>query len=85
MGIYTSIEALDANDDNYKRDIAALAAGEITDDEKWEVFGGDPADRPGGVISTEDAVTETDDEYGGWVVDLSKLPENATHILVTRG
>ena len=48
-----------------------------------EVISG-PLDDDYETIPAEDAVTETYDEYGGWVIDLSKLPKDATHIYIHR-
>ena len=48
-----------------------------------EILAG-PPDDDYETIPAEDAVTQTDDEYGGWVIDLSKLPKDATHIYIHR-
>lgn len=80
MSTSTYITFLNANDPVFQK---ALTDPEVKMD--WEEDHG-PIDRnPGREIYTdESAVEETDDEYGGWVIDLSKIPKDATHIKVTR-
>ena len=82
MGIYTSIDFLNANDEAYLKALNGTEA----EKEDWEMNEGSLTDIAGAMIwKQNDAVTETEHEYGGWLVDLSKIPENATHVLVSRG
>jgi len=84
MGVYTNIEFRNANDPEF------IAAKNGTDEEReeWEDENGIIADRPGGhcdAIDGEQCIEETEDEYGGWIIDLSKIPKDATHIVIHRG
>lgn len=83
MSVSTSILFLNSKDSGY------IAAKTGTPEERyeWEQNYGPISDRPGKDLEVYDhqSVTETDDEYGGWVIDLSKIPKNATHIVVYRG
>lgn len=88
MGIYTNIDFFNASDSKF----VAAKNGTQEEREKWEDDNGKIANRPGARIEagsldfdTHECIEETDDEYGGWIIDLSKLPPNTTHIVVHRG
>lgn len=82
MSIHTNINFLNANDPKF------LEAKNGTSKQllEWEEEWGSIQDRPGAVIEVDedDYVDATDDEYGGWLIDLSKLPKNTTHIVISR-
>jgi hypothetical protein len=82
MSIQTSIVFLNANDPEFIK----ARDGTPEEREEWEEFNGDIKDRPGAEIETgrEEGVSETDDEYGGYLIELSKIPKEATHICVFR-
>lgn len=81
MGVYTQIEFLNENDPEYQKAIN----GTPEDREAWEDCFGYIEDRPGAVIEGADGiVTETDDEYGGWIIKMSDIPKDATHIVIYR-
>jgi hypothetical protein len=78
---HTTIHFLNSNDPEYK---AALEKEE--EKEKWEDENGPIEWNPGARIETEEEFyEETSEEYGGWIIDLSKVPPGATHIKVERG
>lgn len=80
MSVKTQIQLLNANDPEY------LAALNGTEEEKedWESSNADLDWYPGKVLDIEDFYEETEEEYGGWIIDLSKLPKEATHIKISR-
>lgn len=86
MSIQTSINFYNANHPDY---IAAIN-GTPEERKEWEEDNGPIEDRPGAMIETDrafgkpDCVQETNDEYGGWVIDLSSIPKEATHIVIYR-
>lgn len=54
-------------------------------DGKGEWIGGEFHLRPGkSVRGTQACIEDIEEEFGGWLIDLSKVPENATHLLVYR-
>lgn len=80
MSIQLSVAILDGNDPEF----LDATTGTPQQLEEWEDEHGSINDRPGAHIASCyncDAVTETNDEYGGLLIDLSKLPEGATHIV----
>mgnify|MGYP001590178205 CR=1 FL=1 len=87
MGVYTNIEFRNANDPDF------INARDGTAEERqyWEDDNGPMNDRPGALLDTTmqpdtaEAITETNDEYGGWIIELAKIPPNTTHIVVHRG
>jgi len=82
MGIYTSIEFRNANDPEFIK----ATRGTPEERDEWEDCNGLTENRPGGKVPhQEDAVVETDDEYGGWIVAVKDIPKDATHIVVSRG
>jgi hypothetical protein len=78
MGVYTNISAV-----NMDSAIETESCGEELADLIIEKQGGEflHVDE----ILIDDAVEETHDEYGGWLIDLSKIGRGATHIYVHRG
>lgn len=82
MSIQTNIEFLNSRDPEFTD--AILGGSEKL--EKWEKEHGNISDRPGAPIEEDgdDGVYETDDEYGGYVIDLAFIPERTTHIVVYR-
>jgi len=81
MSVSTHISFLNGNDPDF------LAAKNWNDDERehWQEWEGNFDERPGKTLETpSDAVEETEDEYGGWIIDLSKIPKETTHIVVYR-
>lgn len=87
MSISTSIEFRNTNDARY---VEHVLNGSKTQIQKWEDDEGPIADRPGARIENkfyepiQDGIEGTYDEYGGWVIDLSKIPKDATHIVIYR-
>ena len=82
MGVYTNIEFRNANDPEFQKAVADKDG----ERQEWEYENGSIHDRPGALIKdTEDVVAETDDEYGGWVIAVADIPNNATHIVIHRG
>lgn len=84
MSISTNIEFRNVNDPKY---LAAISTPEGK--AKWQDDEGPITDRPGARCGnykqTEDAIKYTNDEYGGWIVDLSKVPPGTTHVVISRG
>lgn len=81
MSIQTSIKFLNENDPDFVK----AKNGTDKEKEEWEEFNGSFFNRPGAKIEDEDdGVHETDDEYGGFVIELKSIPKNATHIVVFR-
>lgn len=83
MSISTSFKLLNSNDPKF------IAARDGTPKEREEYESdnwGSIDDTPGHVldIEEEDFIEETEEEYGGWIIDLGKLPKNVTHIKVFR-
>ena len=80
MSISTSIQLVNAKDPKF------LAA--TLDEDKKEEWIDENGNFIGAIIERDDdrepCVEETDDEYGGFLIDISKLPANATHIWVYR-
>lgn len=83
MGVYTNIRFLNENDPEF------IKAKNGTDEERqeWEDDnGGSIEDIPGAIMwDTEVPKRDTEDEYGGFVVRVSDIPKDATHIYVWRG
>ena len=82
MSVSTNFKLLNSNDPKY----IEARTGEYLVKDCWEDDNGLIEYAPGKQIEIDqwDYVEETDEEYGGWIIDLSKIPENATHIKVTR-
>lgn len=81
MSIRTDIEFRNANYPDY---LEAIKTPEGY--KEWEEDNGRIVNRPGARIEdTDDLVTETDDEYGGWIIAVKDIPTNATHIVISRG
>lgn len=83
MSISTSFKLLNSNDPKF------IAARDGTPEEREEYESdnwGNIDDTPGHPLDLEeeDFVEYTEEEYGGWIIDLSKLPKNATHIKIFR-
>lgn len=81
MSTSTYIKLLNANDPKF------IAARDGSPEEKqtWEEDWGSIKNNPGAEVETkDDFYEETDEEYGGWIIDLSKLPKEATHIKINR-
>jgi hypothetical protein len=79
--ICTSFTFLNQNDPEY---LAALN-GSPQEKQDWEDEYGEFHLRPGKrVDGKQSCIEETEEEYGGWLIDLSKVPEKATHLLVYR-
>jgi hypothetical protein len=82
MGVYTHIAFLNANDPEFVK----ATNGTPKQREEWEDENYPIEDRPGAKIDgVEDVITETNDEYGGWLIDVKYIPKEATHIIVYRG
>lgn len=79
MSIRTHITFLNGNDPNY---LEVKGSPELT--KQWEENWGPIEDHPGAEIEADDIVQETNEEYGGWLIKLSDLPKEATHILIRR-
>ena len=86
MSIETSFQFLNANDPSFISAAAAPVESKVRED--WEDEHGSIHDRPGAPVGSyeekEAAISYTEDEYGGWVIDLSKLPKGTTHVAVYR-
>jgi hypothetical protein len=82
MSIHTSIKFLDGNDKYFLK----VKNGTSEQKEEWEWDYGSIENNPGVVIDTDDLdiVEETDEEYGGWLIPIDKIPKNATHIKIER-
>lgn len=81
MSYSNQILFLNANDPEF----LAAKNGTPEEIEAWEDDNGKIEDRPGAWVRDQNgAVEETEDEHGGHVLDLSKLPENVTHIVAYR-
>lgn len=82
MGVYTHFQFLDESDPEY----LAAKEGSPEEQEEWEDEYGPLDLRPGKPVDGEEScIEETEDEYGGWLIDLSKVPQKATHLLVYQG
>ena len=83
MGVYTSIEFLNAKDQAFM----AARNGTKEQQEDWIDDNGPFDERPGAVLECNpgEGYTETDEEYGGWIIPLDKIPAGTTHIHVYRG
>ena len=80
MSIQTGFAFLNANDPRYLKAIATPEGKE-----EWEDDNGSVDNRPGAVVEgIEKIVEDTDEEYGGWIIPVDKIPENVTHIVVYR-
>lgn len=81
MSVYTYFKYLDQKDPDY----LAAKNGSPQEQEEWEDEYGPFRLRPGKPVDGDEVcIEETEEEYGGWLVDLSKIPEKATHLLVYR-
>lgn len=81
MGVYTHFQFLDQTDAGY----LAAKNGSPQEREEWEYEYGPLDLRPGKPVkNSEYCIQETEEEYGGWLIDLSKIPKKATHLLVYR-
>jgi hypothetical protein len=83
MSICTSIDFFNSTETRFR---AALTTPETK--AAWEEEYGPVEDRPGHLVaygSDHESISETNDEYGGWIIDLSKIPGGTTHIVVHRG
>lgn len=81
MSYYNHVVFLNANDPAF----LAAKNGTPEEIEAWEDDNlGDISYRPGADVECREAVEDTNDEYGGHIIDLSKVPENVTHIVVYR-
>lgn len=79
--ICTNFTFLNQNDPEY---LAALN-GTPQEQLDWEDEYGKFHLRPGkSVRGTQSCIEDIEEEFGGWLIDLSKVPENATHLLVYR-
>lgn len=83
MSISTSITFLNANDSKF----LAAKNGNAEERGDWTDSWGDFEKRPGAVIEMDEdeVVEETEEEYGGWLIPVDKIPKNCTHILISRG
>lgn len=82
MSIQTNINLLNANDPEYIK--ATTTSPEAL--EEWEDENGPISEQPGAVMddSNNEWLEETDEEYGGWLIEIAKLPPAATHIHIFR-
>lgn len=81
MSVYTQFQFLDQTDPDY----LAAKSGSDKKQEEWEDEYGPFNLRPGKPVEGDAiCIEETEEEYGGWLIDLSKIPKKATHILVYR-
>ena len=82
MGVYTHIDLLNANDPEFVK----AKNGTAEEQEAWQDNNGTFEDRPGAPYGYVDGgfYTETDDEYGGWLIKVSDIPKDATHIIIHR-
>ena len=78
MGVYMNIEAITTEgaieDDNFDGDEHLDMAIEVEPGKHLHVK----------TVPAHEAVKMTEDEYGGYLVDLSKIPKEATHLYVYR-
>ena len=81
MSVYTHFKYLDQSDPEY----LAAKEGSAQEQEEWEDEYGDLNLRPGKPVRADEiCIEETEEEYGGWLINLSKVPKKATHLLVYR-
>lgn len=81
MSVRTHIQFRNANDAGYREAISTQEGRK-----EWEENNGPIEDRPGTEIEDmDDLVTETNDEYGGWIIAVKDIPRSATHIVISRG
>lgn len=83
MGVYTNIDFYNSNDPEFIK----ARDGTPEQREKWEDENGSIEYRPGARIRCEEGegYIETDEEYGGWIIPVDKIPKGTTHIVVHRG
>lgn len=83
MSISTSFYFLNGNDPKF----LAAKNGTPEEQENWTDNYGPFDIRPGADLEIEefDVVEETEEEYGGWLIPVDKIPKNCTHILISRG
>ena len=83
MSTSTYIESLNANDPKFVR----ATTGTPEELQKWEDENGPISERPGADVEPGpgEGYTETEEEYGGWLIAIKDLPRGTTHIHVTRG
>ncbi len=82
MSVETSIVFLNDQDPAYK----AAVNGSPEQLELWEENHGPISWRPGAelICGTDEGYEETDEEYGGWIIDLKCIPAGTTHIHISR-
>ena len=82
MSVQTSFKFLHSNHPSF-----VAAQNDPEEKEKWEDYHGSMEETPGKQIDCEinDFVQETEDEYGGWIIDVRNLPPGTTHIKIDRG
>ena len=80
MSTTTYIKLLNSNDPKFM----TARDGSPEDKESWEDYYGPIENMPGAEIECDNFYEETDEEYGGWIIDLSKIPKEATHIKINR-
>lgn len=78
---------IDACDPTFIENRDAFLRGELSEKEQdeLEINQWIIDNRRGAEIDIDNAVEETEDEYGGLIIDLEKIPREVTHILVVRG
>lgn len=83
MSVQTSIEFLNANDPAF----VAARDGTPEQRQEWEDDEGPFEQRPGARVECQrgEGYTETDEEYGGWIIPIDKIPVGTTHIHIYRG
>jgi hypothetical protein len=82
MSIQINIKFLNACNPKFMKALN----GSSQEQEEWQEDNGTFTDRPGAVIECDgdDGVYKTDDEYGGYVIELACIPEGTTHIAIYR-
>ena len=80
MSTQTSIYFLNANHPDF---VAAKEADDKESEDNYGTF----ENNPGYCMDCDHGrfYKKTDEEYGGWIVDLSNLPPGTTHIKIERG
>ena len=68
-------------------DFLAAKNGTEKEKEHYQDNNGTFENNPGTMIdcASKGFVKETDEEYGGWIIDVRNLPPGTTHIKVERG
>jgi len=82
MSVQTSIEFLNANDPSF----VTARDGTQEQRDEWEDDNGLIDEIPGARVECKsgEGYIETNEEYGGWIIPLDKIPAGTTHIHIYR-